>query len=208
MSSKLINHRRAYLIWLAFLVVAIAPILAAANSPLLAWRDPVYVMAGFAGIFAMALLLAQPLLAIKQLPALSPRASLRAHRWIGVALVAAVLTHVVALWITSPPDVIDALLFASPTPFSIWGVIAMWALFAAAIVALLRRRLNLRHRTWLRSHTVLTSIVVAGSVAHAMLIEGTMETMTKTVLCVLVIAATVKALSVLKPWSSAGSLRR
>ena len=27
----------------------------------------------------------------------------------------------------SPPDVIDALTFASPTPFSVWGVIAMWA---------------------------------------------------------------------------------
>ena len=63
-------------------------------------------------------------------------------------LVVAVVIHVAALWITSPPDVVDALLFASPTPFSAWGVIAMWAVFAAALLAALRRRLRLRPRTW------------------------------------------------------------
>ena len=30
----------------------------------------------------------------------------------------AVVIHVAGLWITSPPDMIDALLFTSPTPFS------------------------------------------------------------------------------------------
>jgi hypothetical protein len=47
-------------------------------------------------------------------------------------LVVAVVVHVGGLWITSPPDMIDALLLTSPTPFSAFGVIAMWAIFAVA----------------------------------------------------------------------------
>ncbi|MEN0087806.1 MAG: hypothetical protein AAF737_05155 [Pseudomonadota bacterium] len=102
---------------------------------------------------------------------------------------AAVLIHVGGLWITSPPDVVDALLFASPTPFSIWGVTAMWALFAAAAVALLRRKLKLRWSTTRRTHLTLTATVIAGSVAHTLLIEGTMELASKIVLCCLVVLA-------------------
>lgn len=45
------------------------------------------------------------------------------------------ILHVVGLWVTSPPDVIDALLFWSPTPFSFCGVVAMWAVFASALMA-------------------------------------------------------------------------
>ncbi len=89
----------------------------------------------------MALLLVQPLLAGGLLPGLRAQLGRRVHGWIGGLLVASVVVHVGGLWITSPPDVIDALLFASPTPFSVWGVIAMWAIFAAALLATLRRRL-------------------------------------------------------------------
>jgi predicted ferric reductase len=95
----------------------------------------------------------------------------RAHHWIGGALVVAVVIHVGGLWITSPPDMIDALLFASPTPFSAWGVTAMWAIFAVALLAASRRRLGLR--TWRIAHMSLAVVIVAGSVVHGMLIEGT-----------------------------------
>ena len=44
------------------------------------------------------------------LPDLSARRSRHLHRWVGGLLVACVVLHVVGLWITSPPDVIDALL--------------------------------------------------------------------------------------------------
>ena len=101
---------------------------------------------------------------------------------------AAVLIHVGGLWITSPPDMIDALLFASPTPFSPFGVIAMWAIFAVALLAALRRRLGLRPRTWRIAHTLLAIVIVAGSVVHGILIEGTMETVSKAALCALVLA--------------------
>ncbi|SOE08556.1 ferric reductase like protein [Hoeflea halophila] len=176
------------------------PVAAAAASPLLAWRDPVYIAAGFAGVVAMELLLFQPLLASGWLPGLSGQRGRRVHRWVGGLLVLAVVIHVMGLWVTSPPDVIDALLFASPTPFSAWGVIAMWAVFASALLALLRRRLRPRH--WRRAHTALAAVIVVGSVVHAILIEGTMEIASKIVLCALVVAATVVVIARLRIWAA------
>src|SRR5882757_4369785 len=136
--------RLGTLIWAALAAAICVPIAAATASPLLAWRGPVYILAGFAGIVALGLLLFQPLLIGGYLPKLSARMGRRAHHWIGGALVVAVVIHVGGLWITSPPDMIDALLFASPTPFSPFGVIAMWAIFAVALLATLRRRLRPR----------------------------------------------------------------
>lgn len=195
------DRTRASLIWAALATAILVPIAAAAMSPLLAWREPVYIAAGFAGVIAMVLLLLQPLLAGGALPGLPATRGRRWHRWVGGLLVAAVVIHVGALWITSPPDVVDALLFRSPTPFSVWGVTAMWAVFAAALLAALRRRLHLRPRIWRRAHTSLAVITVIGSVVHALLIEGTMETVSKWVLCALVLAATVKVLLDLKVWA-------
>ena len=176
------------MIWAALALAIAVPIAAAVASPLLAWRDPVYIAGGFAGIIAMAVLLMQPLLAAGFLPGLAAPRARRVHRWTGAALVGAVIFHVAGLWITSPPDVIDVLLFRSPTPFAVWGVIAMWAVFAAASLAAMRR--NLRYRTWARAHSALAVVIVVGSVVHALLIEGTMEVMSKAALCGLIVLAT------------------
>jgi predicted ferric reductase len=183
---------RAILIWAALATAIAVPIAAAATSPLLAWRQPIYIVAGFAGIVALGLMLVQPLLTGGYLPGLSVRGGRRIHRWIGAVLVMAVVIHVAALWITSPPDVVDALLFNAPTPFSVWGVIAMWAVFAVALLAALRRRL--RPRWWRIGHMSLAAVIVVGSVVHAMLVEGTMESISKGVLCALVLAAAVKVI--------------
>ena len=110
----------------------------------------------------------------------------------------AVVIHVAGLWITSPPDMIDALLLTSPTPFSPFGVIAMWAIFAVALLAALRRRL--RPRTWRIAHISLAIVIVAGTVVHAILIEGAMEMVTKAALCALVLAATAKVMADLWLW--------
>jgi hypothetical protein len=169
--------------------------IAAATSPLLAWRDPIYILAGLAGVIALALMLFQPLLVGGYLPGLNGR---RVHRTIGGVMVASIIIHVIALWITSPPDVIDALLFASPTPFSIWGVIAMWAVFASAALAMRRRHLH--PRLWRMTHTGLAAVIVVGSISHALLIEGTMETVSKVVLCLLVFGATARTILDLKVW--------
>lgn len=125
----------------------------------------------------------------------------RLHFWIGLALVAAVAVHVLGLWLTSPPDMVDALLFRSPTPFTVWGVVAMWAVLAAALLATLRRRLRLRPKVWRLGHTILAAVVVVGSVTHALLIEGTMGTVSKAVLCALVVAAAAKVIGDLRSWT-------
>jgi hypothetical protein len=196
--------RRA-LIWSAILCLAVVPILIALASPLLAWRSPVYIGAGVAGSIALSLLFLQPLAAAGALPGLSAPKTRRLHRLIGIALVLAVVAHVAGLWITSPPDVIDALLFASPTPFSIWGVIAMWALFAAAGAAILRRRLRLKPIGWRRVHSSFAILVALGTVAHALLIEGTMEPVSKALLCGAVLLATGASLIRLNMWTKGPS---
>ena len=198
---------QAALIWVAVAAAVCVPIAAAAASPLLAWRGPVYILAGFAGIIALGLVLVQPLLIGGYLPGLSAYRGRRAHHWIGGALVVAVVVHVAGLWITSPPDMIDALLFSSPTPFSPFGVIAMWAIFAVAIIAALRRRLGLRARTWRIVHVPLAIVIVVGGVVHAMLIEGTMETVSKAALCALVLGATIKVMADLRVLRRRGTLR-
>ena len=193
---------RASLVWAAVAVAVTIPIVAAALSPLLAWRDPVYIVAGLAGVAGLALMLFQPLLIGGYLPGFSPYQSRRIHRWTGISLVAAIVVHVVGLWITSPPDVIDALLFRSPTPFSVWGVIAMWAIFAAALMVALRQRMGLRPRKWRLIHTILAAVIVVGTVIHSILIEGTMETMSKVALCTALIAATAIVIASRQVWQS------
>ena len=192
----------ALLSWGALGAAVAVPIAVAATSPLLEWRGPVYVAAGLAGVVALALLLVQPLLAAGRLPGLAGPRGRRAHRWVGAALVAAVALHVAGLWATSPPDVIDALLLRSPTPFSLWGVIAMWATIAAALSAALRRRLRVRADRWRLVHTALTAVVVVGTVVHAVQIEGTMGTPSKVVLCALALGATAWAVADLRSWTA------
>ena len=182
------------LIWAALAVAIGVPVALAATSEQLAWRGPVYILAGFAGIIALGLVLVQPLLIGGYLPGPSAYRARRVHHWIGDALAFAVVIHVAGLWFTSPPDMIDALTFASPTPFSPFGVIAMWAIFAVALLAGLRRRLGLRLRTWRFIHIPLAIVIVFCGVAHCLLIEGTMETISKAVLCALVVAATLKVM--------------
>ncbi len=191
---------RQALIWGILAAFIGVPIAAAAASPLHAWRDWIYITAGFAGIVALSVVLFQPLLVGGYLPGLSGRIGRRAHLWIGGALVAAVVIHVAGLWISSPPDMADALLFRSPTPFSPFGVVAMWAIFAVALLAALRRRSGLRPRSWRIAHMLLAIVIVAGSVIHAILIEGAMEMLSKAALCALVVAAAAKVMIDLRVW--------
>lgn len=183
---------RKAVVWGLLISALGVPIALAANSPLLAWRDPIYIAAGFAGIIAMGLVLVQPLLAAGVVPNISPKQSRRLHGFTGGLLVFGVIGHVVGLWITSPPDVLDALMFASPTPFSVWGVIAMWAVFVSALLAMLRQKLGLR--LWRLMHSGLVCVIVIGTCVHAVQIEGTMEPISKGVLSVLILAATFWAL--------------
>src|ERR1700755_2361023 len=103
------RQARTTLIWAALVAAICVPIAAAAASPLLAWRGPVYILAGFAGIIALGLVLVQPLLIGGYLPGLSAYRGRRTHHWIGGALVVAIVVHLGGFWIPRPADMIDAL---------------------------------------------------------------------------------------------------
>jgi predicted ferric reductase len=184
---------RAILIWAALAAVIGVPLALAATSELIQWRTSVYIIAAFAGVAGLGLMLVQPLLVGGYLPGLSAYRARRVHHWIGGAIVAAVVIHVAGLWFTSPPDMIDALTFTSPTLFSHFGVVAMWAIFAVTVLAAVRRRLGLR--TFRIAHMSLAAVIVSGTVIHGLLIEGTMETMSKAALCVLVVLAAIKVMT-------------
>ncbi len=198
------TRMRQALVWAALLAAIFVPVALAATSPLLAWRQPVYIVAGFAGIVGLAIMLLQPLLAGGYLPGFTRYQARQIHHWTGAALVVCVAVHVAGLWVTSPPDVIDALLFTSPTPFSAWGVIAMWAVVAVAVMVALRSRTGLRPRTWRMIHTGLAVLIVTGTAVHAVLIQGTMETVSKVALCALVLVATLKVIIDLGVWRKRG----
>ena len=191
---------RSFLIWGAVATAALIPVWIAAGSEFLAYRDSVYIIAGFAGIVGMVLLLMQPLLVGGYLPGLRLGRGRQVHRWVGAMLLLSVVLHVVGLWLTSPPDVIDALLFRSPTPFSVWGVLAMWALFFAGFLAAFRKRMALPPVVWRSGHTALVVFAVVGTVAHALLIEGTMGQLSKAMLCLLVLGVTLKVVFDLRVW--------
>lgn len=175
------KHLPALLIWVGLTGLCASALGLSALSPFLAWREPIYIAAGFAGIIAFCLMLFQPLLAAGRLPGPTPVVAKRLHRWLGLVLLGCVLVHVGGLWITSPPDVMDALVLASPTPFSVWGVLALWALLAAAALAAVRRRIT--RLVWRIGHSALVALVIAGTILHVLLIEGTMEPVSKGILC-------------------------
>jgi len=180
----------ALLAWSSVAAVMIVPVAVAAFSPYLPSRNLAYIVGGFAGIVGLSLLVLQPLLPAGYLAGSEGPAGRRWHRWLGVAIVVAVALHVGGLYLASPPDTIDALLLVSPTPFSIYGVTAMWGVVATALLVLFRRRLDLRHSVWRLIHNGLAAVVVVATVIHALQIEGAMELSSKWVLCMAVLAAT------------------
>jgi len=170
------------------------PVAIAAGSPFLAWRDAIYIGAGFAGIIALALLLIQPLLAGGYLPGLGLAQARRWHRWIGAGIVGGIVLHVAGLYVTSPQDALDALLLVSPTPFSVYGVVGLWTALLTALLVGMRARLGWRPAFWRIVHNALAAVVVVASVVHALMIEGTMGAISKAALCAMVIAATAGAI--------------
>ncbi|MGI9365555.1 MAG: ferric reductase-like transmembrane domain-containing protein [Rhizobiaceae bacterium] len=183
LSGKLIRIA----VWAGLSCATIGPVIIAAFSPLLDYRSAAYVVAGLSGASALALMLLQPLLAAGYLPGLRLFQSRNLHRWIGMVIVAGVVLHIGGLYLTSPPDALDALLLVSPTPFSVYGVIGMWGLVVTVLLVMLRDRLGLRPRLWRTVHNGVVTVVVASSVAHALMIDGTMGFLSKQLLCVAII---------------------
>lgn len=185
-------------VWCVLIVLSLLPLYLATESELLQWREPIYIVAGFAGIVAMAAMLFQPLLAIGLLPGINSLLSRKLHRFIGLLLVGSIIVHVAGLWITTPPDVIDALLFRSATPFSIWGVLAMWAVFLSATLVALRHKFRVKPALWRNAHKALAVVIVIGSVVHAFLIDGTMNTVSKYAMCIALLIFLIPAITSLQ----------
>jgi predicted ferric reductase len=82
----------------------------------------------------------------------------------------------------------------------------MWAVFATGLLAVLRARLRLL--AWRLCHLALAVVIASGSVAHALLIEGTMEVASKAVLCALVLAAVGRVVVVARPLAGLRRLAR
>ena len=186
---------RRILAWGALALFVAVPVLVAALSPLHAYRPPSYVAASLAGVLALGVLLIQPLLMTRLLPGVAPARLRRWHRRTGFVLVVLVAIHVGGLLIASPPDAIGALLLRSPTPFSVWGVTAMWAMVLSAVLVALRRKMQLRPATWAAFHNLLALVVVMGTVIHAVQIEGTMGTVSKWALCLAALTAALAAVA-------------
>lgn len=177
----------ALLIWGGLVLALGLPLGIAASNPLMGWRQPVYVAACLAGVLGLWLLLVQPLLATGLLPGLRGSRGRWMHRLCGVLLLAAVALHLGGLWLTSPPDMVDALLLRAPTLFSVFGVLGLWALLAAALLVAARQRLPAR--LWRPGHRLAVAVVGLCVVPHALLIEGSMGPVSKAGLCVLVLVA-------------------
>ncbi|MBW9080720.1 ferric reductase-like transmembrane domain-containing protein [Rhizobium pusense] len=201
----------ALLIWIGLALVMIGPIVIAATSPYLAYRTAVHIAGGLAGIIGMALLLVQPLLAAGWLPGVGLPRLRTLHRWVGIAIVVAVLLHVGFLYLTSPLDTMDALLFVAPAPFSVFGVTSMWVIVLTVLLSITRRILKLPYGTWRLIHSVLAAIVAATTAMHAFLIQGTMGPNSKLiVILVMLITVTLAAieLNLLRPYRQRRALTK
>jgi hypothetical protein len=182
------------LFWPGLGLAVLLPVAIAATSPYLAGRGLPYVISGFAGIFCLGFLLIQPVLAAGYLPGLDAVTARKWHRRVGSSIIAGVALHVGGLYLTSAPDTLDALLLVSPTPFSVYGVIAMWAVILTAGLVALRRKMGLRYAAWRLIHNGLAAIVVVATVVHALQIDGTMGTGSKWALCIAVLVMTTVSL--------------
>ena len=193
---KLAAPRRiiAALVWGLLAACILVPVGIAAVNPLQANRDALWIVGGMAGIVALAFLLVQPLLAAGSLPGPSLTAGRRWHRWLGTMIVVAVGLHIGGLYLSSPEDTTDTLLLVAPTPFSVYGVIALLGVVLTAILVVVKSRSGLRYASWRILHNALALVVVISSIVHALLIEGAMGSVSKAILCALILAATITVL--------------
>lgn len=180
-----------FAVWGMLALAVLLPVVVAGLSPLQTYRSLPYVAASVAGVLSLGLLLVQPSLAAGYLPGLGPSWQRRLHARIGAALVVAVAVHIGGLYLASPPDALDALLLRSPTPFSVWGVTAMWGVVLTVLLMALRGRL--RPKVWRLIHNGLALVVVIATVIHALQIDGTMGAASKWALCMAAIAASAVA---------------
>lgn len=185
---------RGWLAWLGVAGAMTVPVALAVASPYLAYRNPAYILGGFAGIVCLALLLIQPLLAAGYLPGLSPVQARRWHRRAGVGD-RAVRGDPCRRPVRDQPARHDrrAVAGRADPVLGLRGGGDVEPLPGRRLVPL-RRRTRLGPRGWSLLHNLLALVVVVATALHAVQIEGAMEPVSKTALCGLVLIATAAAL--------------
>ena len=106
------------------------------------------------------------------------------------------IVDIVALYLTSPADIADALLLRSATPFSIYGVVGFGGVLLIAALVLFRSKIPTGH--WKTIHVIIALIVVLASVIHALWIQGTMGLVSMWLLCGVILLCTMYAVIKLK----------
>ncbi|MGQ7847254.1 ferric reductase-like transmembrane domain-containing protein [Granulosicoccus sp. 3-233] len=192
-------RRIRWILWGAAVCMLVLPLTLAMLSPLQAGREFTYVTGALAGVLALSLLFVQPMLAAGFLPGLGTSRARRWHRRLGLVLLAAVALHILGLYLASPDDMRDALLLVAPTPFSLYGVVALVAVALTGLSAALRSRFRSRIHHWNRIHSALTVVVVTATLVHAWMIDGTMNGLSKMIACAVIAVATIAAL-VYRQW--------
>ena len=195
-------------LWCGLAAVMVMPVAMAIASPYLAYRDWVYILAGFSGILVLSLLVLQPLLGAGYLPGARGQRQRTWHQRTGTVIILCVVLHVGGLFVVSPPDTLDALLLVSPTPFSVYGVLAFWCVAMTALLVALRRRLGLRPLVWRILHNLLALIIVIATVIHALQIQGAMELLSKWFVCAAALITTGATLFHLRIFKALGRLQR
>jgi predicted ferric reductase len=158
------------------------PVLLAALHPLQAGREPLWVWGTLAGVLALSLMVIQVLLPTGWLNVALGESKWRWHRILGISVTGLVLAHVVGLYLYSPDDIGDALVLAAPT-YSRLGMLSLGCLLLTVALALVRHRLPLTLSDWQILHSVLAVAVVGTAVAHALLLQGTLDGFAEGLLC-------------------------
>jgi hypothetical protein len=158
------------------------PTLLAALSSLQVGRAPLWVLGTLAGILALSLLVVQVLLPTGWLNALVDKQNLRWHRILGVTITGLVITHIIGLYLYSPDDIGDALILAAPT-YSRLGVLSAWCLLLSVMLAFARHKLHLADSDWQTLHSAFAVAIVGTAIAHAMLLQGTLDGFAEGLLC-------------------------
>ena len=193
MTDQNLRYRRV-VSGVVLLVLTGLPLAVAVLSPLQTSRNAAYIIGGLAGVAALGILLLQPILAAGFIPGTHLSKQRRWHSVTGGLLIALVLVHVIGLYLTSPPDMIDALLLVAPTLYSVYGVIALWGVILLGIVALPLIKKRIKPTAWRLIHHTIGVIVVGSTVTHAVMIDGAMGWRSKLMLCIAAVLATLTAI--------------
>ncbi|NJL36811.1 MAG: hypothetical protein HC899_08630 [Leptolyngbyaceae cyanobacterium SM1_4_3] len=174
------------------LIFVMLPALLAALSPLQHGRAPLWILGTLAGVLSLSLIVVQVLLPTGWLNFGIGEQNFRWHRVLGISITLLVVAHILVLYLYSPDDIGDALILAAPT-YSRLGVLSATCLLISVGLALTRSKLPLTPADWQILHSFLAVAVVGTAIAHAFLLQGTLDGFAEGLLCGSAVVAVLMA---------------